>query len=134
MNNRLVAALILFTVQALAAQNPDSLRVGIHQLKSEQYRWEDLKLVQGVGAFVHGKACAVKGDLKGAIVEFQKGVKKSKAAAYYNIGLTYFYMHNYPVAIQYFKKAERIKPDALSRSYRQTAARKLKEKPNAMKK
>lgn len=110
------------------SQDPDSLRVGIHQLESEQYRWEDLRLVKGVGAFVHGKACAVKGDLKQAIVEFQKGAKKNRAAAYYNIGLTYFHMHEYETAIQYFKRSEKIRPDVRARGYRLTAGRLLKEK------
>jgi len=117
-----------------AAQEPDSLRVGIHQLEAEEHRWDDVKLVQGVGAFVHGKAAAIAGDLKQAIAEFQKGARKNRAAAYFNIGLVYFHMNNYPAAIGYFKKSERIRRDALSRTYRRNAERILKEKTKAPKK
>jgi tetratricopeptide (TPR) repeat protein len=134
MNRCLVALFFACAVHAFAAQNPDSLRIGIHQLESEQHRWDDLKLVPGVGAFVHGKAYALSGDVKQAIVEFKKGVKKNKAAAYFNIGLAYFQLHNYPTAIQYFKKAERVRPDVLSRSYRQAATRIIKQQSKAHKK
>ena len=127
MNRLIVLLVIVSAVPACAAQGPDSLRIGIHQAESREHVWDDVKLVKGVGAFVHGKACAVRGDLTQAIAEFQKGAKKNKQAAYYNIGLTYFHMHEYRTAIDYFRKAERIRPDARSRAYRQTATRLLKE-------
>lgn len=93
-----------------------------------------MKLVPGVGAFVHGKAAAIAGDLKQAIAEFQKGAKKNRAAAYFNIGLAYFHMHNYAAAIGYFKNSERIRRDAVCRMYRRSAERILKEKTKAPKK
>jgi tetratricopeptide (TPR) repeat protein len=134
MTRRLTALLIACAMTAFAQQNADSLRISIHQMESEQHRWDDLKLVQGNGEFVHGKACAMSGDVKQAIVHFQKGARKNKAAAYFNIGLAYFQLHNYPVAIQYFKKSERVKYDPVCRSYQKAAARILKEQSKASRK
>ncbi len=134
MKRILLLILVFGAASAAAAQQPDSARIGIHELEARQHLWDDVKLVKGVGAFVHGKACAVRGDLKQAIVEFEKGVRRNRAAAYYNIGLTYFHMHEYAKAIQYFKRSERIRPDVRCRMYRQTATRLLKEHSTLKKK
>jgi len=133
MMTRLAAVLIICCASVCARQGSDSLRIGVHQLESERHRWDDVKLVPGAGEFIHGKACALSGDIKQAIVFFHKGVKKNKAAAFFNIGLAYFQLHNYPVAIQYFKKSERAKRDKVCSLYRKSAERILKENAKASK-
>jgi tetratricopeptide (TPR) repeat protein len=133
MKNQSIIIMIAFCIGAITAHGQEREHIGIHQEQSELHHWDDVRLDARVPEFARGKNFAASGDAKNAIVEFQKGARKNKAYGFFNIGLVYYYRHNYPVALQYFQKSERAQRDSLSHAYIDASKRLIKQRLNMRK-
>jgi tetratricopeptide (TPR) repeat protein len=109
----------------LCAQEPDTLRRGIHQFESEQHRWDILKLDSGVTAFSKGKEYAVKMRWQQAENEFLGAVKHNAADAYFNLGMLFYHQDKLDEARMYLQKSLSVKNDSLVTRYLKEIKRRI---------
>jgi tetratricopeptide (TPR) repeat protein len=100
----------------------------IHQTESELHHWDAVKLDPRVPVFARGKEYAIEGEYRRAIAAFTRGARTNRASAEFNIGLVYFYQHNYSAALRYFQHAERLRRDSATHDYLQTSRRLIDER------
>jgi hypothetical protein len=101
----------------LHSQEPDTARRGIHQIESEQHRWDVLKMDSGIPAFLRGKEYAFKKEWRLAKKEFLGAVKYNAADAYFNLGILSYHQEKLFEAIIYLKKSFSLKNDSLTHWY-----------------
>ena len=117
----LVLAVLVGSIAS--AQEPDSSRVGIHQLESEWHRWDDVRTDTAVPAFERGRQLAIEGRLAEAELEFRKGLTRRRAVAEFNLGLLDHAQRTYWSAYKHFRTAYRMKRDPMFRDYLRKARR-----------
>ncbi|MFH0990035.1 MAG: tetratricopeptide repeat protein [bacterium] len=118
--------LIIFS-SPLLSQERDSARIGIHQMETEQHRWDVLKTHPSIPQLQRGVELAQQGNLKSAIRSFQKASSKRKYLACFNLGVVYFEMGNYQQAQRYFQQSYNARKDSVCREYLKNTRRLLKE-------
>jgi tetratricopeptide (TPR) repeat protein len=129
MRSALSLAVCLLSFSApLAAQEPDSARIGIHQSEAELHRWDVLKTHPSVPQLQKGADLARQGSIKGAIRAFQAAAPGRKSFAYFNLGVVYFETGNLHQALRYLQLSHRARKDSVCLEYLQNARRLVKER------
>jgi tetratricopeptide (TPR) repeat protein len=123
----LTVCLLSFSAH-LAAQVPDSARIGIHQSEAELHRWDVLKTHSSVPQLQRGADLARQGNIKGAIRAFQAAAHKRKSFACFNLGVVYFETGNLPQALRYLQLSYSARRDSVCLDYLQNTRRLIKER------
>ena len=112
----------------LAAQDPDSARIGIHQSEAELHRWDVLKTHSSVPQLQKGADLARQGNIKGAIRAFQAAAPGRKSLAYFNLGVVHLETGNLYQAVRYLQLSYSARRDSVCMEYLQNTRRLIKER------